>query len=61
VPVADEMAFAEVRIGLAEQTEAAPEGRELELLVGGMTIRVTDQTDMRLLMRVVQALRTIPA
>jgi transposase len=61
VPVADEMAFAEVRIGLAEQIEAAPEGRELELLVGGMTIRVTDQTDMRLLMRVVQALRTIPA
>jgi transposase len=61
VPVADEMTFAEVRIGLAEQTEAAPEGRELELLVGGMTVRVTDRTDMDLLMRVVQALRTIPA
>jgi hypothetical protein len=28
----------------------------LELMVGGMTIRVTDQTDMSLVVRVVRAL-----
>jgi hypothetical protein len=55
------MTFAEVAIGLAEQPKAAPEGSGLELLMGGMAIRVTDRTDMGLLMRVVHALRTIPA
>ena len=61
VPVADEMTFAEVKIGLADQAEATPKGRELELLMDGMTIRVTDRTDMGLLMRVVRALGAIPA
>jgi transposase len=61
VPVADEMTFAEVAIGFAKPTEAAPEGGELDLLMEGMTIRVTDRTDMALLVRVVRALRTIPA
>ena len=61
VPVADEMTFAEVAIGFANPTEAAPEGGELDLLMEGMTIRVTDRTDMALLVRVMRALRTIPA
>ena len=61
VPVADGMRFADVTIGLAGQPEAAPEGSGLELLMGGMTIRVTERTDMGLLMRVVRALGAIPA
>jgi transposase len=56
VPVADEMTFADVQIGLACQTETAPKGCGLDLMVGGMTICVTDQTDMGLLVRVVRAL-----
>jgi hypothetical protein len=56
VPVADEMTFAEVEIGLACQAEPAALENGLELMVGGMTIRVTDQTDMRLVVRVVRAL-----
>jgi transposase len=56
VPVADEMAFADVEIGLASQEEAAPKRSALELAVGGVTIRVTDQTDMDFLVRVVRAL-----
>ena len=55
VPVADEMTFAEVAIGLEEQAEAAPTVGELELRIGGMMIRVTDRTDMSLLMKVVRA------
>ena len=56
VPVADEMTFADVEIGLACQAEPATPESGLELMVGGMTIRVTDQTDMRLVVRVVRAL-----
>ena len=56
VPVADEMTFADVEIGLACQAEPATPENGLELMVGGMTIRVTDQTDMRLVVRVVRAL-----
>jgi transposase len=56
VPVADEMTFADVEIGLACQAEPAAPENGLELMVGGMTIRVTDQTDMRLVVRVVRAL-----
>jgi transposase len=59
VPVADEMTFADVAIGFADPTEAASSGGGLELLMGGMVIRVTGQTDMGLLVRVVQALRTV--
>jgi transposase-like protein len=54
-PVADEMTFADVKIGLAEQAEVASEENDLELLVGG--IRVTYRTNMGLLIRVVRALR----
>jgi hypothetical protein len=62
VPVADEMTFAEVAIGLEKQAEAVPPvDGALELLIGSMTIRVTDRTDMGLLMKVVRALRSIPA
>jgi transposase len=62
VPVADEMTFAEVEIGLEKQAEAVPPvDGALELLIGSMTIRVTDRTDMGLLMKVVRALRSIPA
>ncbi|GAB0120377.1 IS66-like element accessory protein TnpA [Acidisoma sp. 7E03] len=62
VPVADEMPFAEVEIGLEEQAPAAPQVRdELELLIGRVTIRVTDRTDLGLLTKVVQALRGIAA
>lgn len=56
VPVADEMTFADVQIGLAPQAETVPNGSPLDLMVGGVTIRVTDQTDMRLLLEVVRAL-----
>lgn len=62
VPVADEVTFAEVEIGLEEQTSAAPQvSGELELLMGRLTIRVTDRTDLGLLTKVVQALRGIAA
>ena len=62
VPVADEMTFVEVEIGLEKQAEAVPPvDGALELLIGSMTIRVTDRTDMGLLMKVVRALRSIPA
>jgi transposase len=57
VPAADEMTFADVKIGLAEPAEVASEESDLELLVGGMTIRVTYRTNMGLLIRVVRALR----
>jgi transposase len=59
VPVADEMTFADVEIGLGCQNEAAPKGCSLDLTVGGMTIRVTDQTDMGLLVRVVRSLTMV--
>ncbi len=56
VPAADEMTFADVEIGLASQKEAAPQRSALELAVGGVTISVTDQTDMDFLVRGVRAL-----
>jgi hypothetical protein len=56
VPVADEMTFADVQIGLAPQVETAPKGSALDLIVCGVTIRITDQTDMCLLVQVVRAL-----
>jgi transposase len=56
VPVADEMTFADIEIGQSSQTEAVPKGRGLDLRVDGVIIRVTDQTDMGLLVRVMRAL-----
>ena len=56
VPVADEVTFADVEVGFACQAEPATPENGLELMVGGMTIRGTDQTDMRLVVRVVRAL-----
>jgi transposase len=56
VPVADEMTFADVEIGLGLQAEAVRKESALDLMVGRVTIRVTDQTDMCLLMQVVRAL-----
>jgi len=56
VPVADEMTFADVEIGLGSQAEATRKESALDLMVGGVTVRVTDQTDMCLLMQVVRAL-----
>jgi hypothetical protein len=54
--VADEMTLADVQIGLAPQAETVPKGSALDLMVGGVTIRVTEQTDMRLLVQVMRAL-----
>jgi transposase len=56
VPMADEMTFADVEIGGSSQMEAVAKGSGLDLRVDGVTIRVTDQTDMGLLVRVMRAL-----
>lgn len=62
VPIADEMTFAEVEIGVEKQAEDPPPGDgALELLIGRIAIPVTDRTDMSLLLKVVRALRSIPA
>lgn len=61
VPVTDEMTFAEVSIGLAEPTGVVPDRGDLDLSVNGVTVRVTGRTDMGLVIRVVQALRSFPA
>ncbi|WP_227310866.1 IS66-like element accessory protein TnpA [Acidisoma cellulosilyticum] len=61
VPVTDEMTFAEVSIGLGEPTGAAPDHGGLNLSVNGVTVRVTGQTNIGLVVRVVQALRSLPA
>jgi hypothetical protein len=50
------MTFADIEIGQSSQTEAVPKGRGLDLRVDGVIIRVTDQTDMGLLVRVMRAL-----
>jgi transposase len=56
VPVADEMTFADVEIGLASRDGTAPKATDLVLVMGGLTIQVTEQTNMALLVRVVRAL-----
>ncbi|MCB8878578.1 IS66-like element accessory protein TnpA [Acidisoma silvae] len=61
VPVADEMTFADVSIGFAEPTGVVPDRGDLDLSVNGVTVRVTGRTDIGLLVRVVQALRSFPA
>jgi hypothetical protein len=54
--MADEMTFADVEIGGSSQMEVVAKGSGLDLRVDDVTIRVTDQTDMGLLVRVMRAL-----